>query len=240
MLVDFVRDGESVPVQAEVANALELRTLKYLSRGIVGRVKDNGFRLRAERRRQLVGIERPIGRPQIHKARTGAGKNRVGAVILVERLEDDDFISRIDDGHHGGHHCFRRTAANRDFALRINHNTLRAFEIRGNCVAKFFRAPGNRVLVDVRGNRVLRGALDLSRRWKIGKALRKIDRPVAQSQAGHFADYRFGEAFSFKGKFWASGQGAFGLGGVHLVELHKADDKCPRCGSRFARTGASR
>ncbi len=76
-------------------------------------------------------------------------------------------------------------------------------KFRGNGVAKLFRAPGDGVLVDVRGNRVLRGALDFGGRGKIGKALREIDGAVLQGQARHFADHRFGEAFSLGGKSWA-------------------------------------
>ena len=50
---------------------------------------------------------------KLHEARRGAGKNRVGAVIFVVRLEDHDFVAGIDDAHHRRHHGFGRAAARR-------------------------------------------------------------------------------------------------------------------------------
>ena len=67
-----------------------------------------------KRGRELVGIEQCQSRlVQRHVARRGAGENRVGPVVLVERLEDDDFVARIDDRHHRRHHRFGRAAADR-------------------------------------------------------------------------------------------------------------------------------
>ena len=75
--------------------------------GIIRRVDDDGLGGGSKRGRQFFRIERPIGRTQLDVARSGAGKNRIGAVIFVEGLEDDDFVARIDDGHH------RRTSSPR-------------------------------------------------------------------------------------------------------------------------------
>ena len=49
---------------------------------------------------QLVGIEAPVGLAQPHVLRLGAGEDRVGAVVLVERLEDDHFVAGIDARQH--------------------------------------------------------------------------------------------------------------------------------------------
>ena len=137
-----------------------------------------------------VGIECPIGRMQLHEARRRAGKNRVGTVIFVERLEDDHFIAGIDDGHHRRHHRFRRTAANRDFAFRIDGDALRALEFLSDRVAKRFRTPGDGVLIDVRVDGFLRGALDFSRSAEIGKSLREIDGAMLQAPGASFRESR--------------------------------------------------
>ena len=60
-------------------------------------------------------------------------------------------------------------------------------------VAQRFRAPGDRVLIHVRGDGFLRGALDFGGSGKIGKTLRKIHGAVMDREARHFAYYRFGE-----------------------------------------------
>ena len=68
-----------------------------------------------------------------------------------------------------------------------------AVEFFGDGVAQRFRAPGDGVLIDVRGDGVLRGALDFRGRGKIGKALREIDGAVLQREARHLANHGFGE-----------------------------------------------
>ena len=106
VLVDFIGNAISVPAHTEVADEFEFRAGEYLARGIVGRVENDGFGVRAEGGGQFFFVEGPVGSAQLDKAWSRAAENRVGAVILVERLEDDDFIAGIDDGHHRGHHGF--------------------------------------------------------------------------------------------------------------------------------------
>ncbi len=53
----------------------------------------------------------------------------------------------------------------------IDGNALRALEFLGDGVAQRFRAPGDRVLIDVRGDGVLRGALDFGGRGEIREIL---------------------------------------------------------------------
>ena len=89
-------------------------------------------------------------------------------------------------------------------------------EFLGDGVAKRLRAPGDRVLIDVRGDGFLRGALDFGGSGKIGKALRKIDGVVLQREARHFADHRFGELLGLRGESGASGRRGPGFCGIHF------------------------
>ena len=66
---------------------------------------------------QLVGIEAPVRLAQPDVFRLGAGEDRVGAVVLVERLEDDHLVARIDARQHRRHHRFGRSAADRDLLV---------------------------------------------------------------------------------------------------------------------------
>ena len=79
----------------------------------------------------------------------------------------------------------------------------------GDGIAQGLRAPRDGVLIDVRCNCVLCGALDFGGSREIGKALRKIYGAVTQREARHFADHRFREALCFGGKLRTSGRVLF-------------------------------
>ena len=201
VLVDFVGDAVGVPANAEIADEFEFAAREHFSGGIVGRVEDDGFCLGTKGRREFVFIVGPhiIFIPRwthFHEPRSGPAQDRVRPVILVIRLENHDFVARIDDGHHGGHHGFRRTTANRDLAFGIDANALGALEFFDDGVAQWFRAPGNRVLIDVVRDRLAGGFFYFGRRGEIRKSLRKIYGVVFQGQPRHLANYGFGELFS--------------------------------------------
>src|SRR6185437_5839375 len=118
----------------------------------------------------------------------------------------DHFVARINNAHHGGHHGLGRAATNRDFALRIDGDALRARKLLDNRITQGLRSPGDGVLIDVGGDGGTGGFLDFSWRVEIGKALCEIDRVVFHREPRHFANYGFGEALGFGGK-----QGTRGL-----------------------------
>ena len=141
VFVDFIGDAEGVPANAEIADEFEFLPGEHFSRGIVWGVEDDRFGVRAEGGGQFPFVEGPVGifvgrRTHFHETRRGAGENRVGAVIFVEGFEDDDFVTGIDDGHHGGHHGFGGTAADGDFALGIVGDVLGAREFFDDGVAQ--------------------------------------------------------------------------------------------------------
>ena len=235
VLVNFIGDGEGIPAHAEIANKFQFFAREYFSRGIVRRIDDDGLGLGAEGARQFVAIEIPVRRLQLHEARRGAGKNRVGAVILVERLEDDDFVAGIDDAHHGGHHGFGRAAADGDFALGIDAHALRALEFPRNGVAQFLRAPGDGVLVDVVGDGLARGFLDFFGRGKIRKSLRHVDGVMLHGQARHFANHGFGESLGLGGQFFLHGGRELArAGGVSLARAQRVSPGVAGSGSLTA------
>ena len=80
---------------------------------VVRRVDDDRLRPLRERLAQTIRIERPVGPLERHEHRRRAGENRVGTVVLVERLEDDHFVARIDQRHEHRRHRFRRAAGHR-------------------------------------------------------------------------------------------------------------------------------
>ena len=46
-------------------------------------------------RAELVGIERPVGRAQLHDAPLSAGQRDARGVRVVVRLERDDLVARL-------------------------------------------------------------------------------------------------------------------------------------------------
>ena len=99
--------------------------------------------------------------------------------------------------HHRGHHGFGRAAADGDLALGIERNALRLREFCRDGVAQRFRAPRDRVLVDVAVDCVFGGLLDFSGGGEIRESLREIHGAVLHGQPRHFADHRFREPRCF-------------------------------------------
>jgi hypothetical protein len=215
MFVDFVGDAVGIPSYAKIANEFEFGASENFAGGIVRRVEDDGFCVRAERSAQFPFVEGPIGRPKFDEARSGAGKDCVRAVVFVEGFEDNDFVAGIDDGHHGRHHGFGRTAADGEFALGIDGDTLGASKFVDDGVAQGLGAPGDGVLIDIVGDSLACCFFNFHGSGEIGKALGEIDGVVLEGEAGHFADDGFGELFGFGGQHAAGDLGHVGFGYGH-------------------------
>ena len=68
---------------------------------------------------QNVGIEAQIHGRKRHVNRSRPAENRVGGIILVKRRKKHDFIARIANRHHRGHHGLGTATRNDDFLLRV-------------------------------------------------------------------------------------------------------------------------
>ena len=140
---------------------------------------------------QLFAIEAPVRRAQRNVSRSCIGKDRVRRIVFIERFEDDDLFAGIDGCHHRGDHAFGRAAGDGDLGFRIDLETeVRACLARDG-VAKVFRAPRDRILIDVGRDRLHRFAFDVFRRGEIRKALREIYGAVLQCFTGHLANHGF-------------------------------------------------
>ena len=99
---------------------LELLAREHLAGRVVRRVDDDRAGARPERRAQLVRVDRPVGLVQRDVARHGAGQDRVGAVVLVVRLEDDDLVARVEQPQHRRDHRLGRAAGHGDLRLGVD------------------------------------------------------------------------------------------------------------------------
>ena len=212
VLVDFVGDGEHVVLDAEVADELEFLPAEHLAGRVIGRVQDDGLGVVLEGLAKFDFVERPLGirglrRTQADEARLGAAQDRIRAVVFVERLEDDDLVALIADREQGRDHGFGRAAADGDFFLGIDVQALPLLHLAGDGVAQALRSPGDGVLVDVGGDGLLRGSLDLGGRGEIGESLGQVDGAVLHGLARHLADDGLGEVLDLVAEI------VLGLGG---------------------------
>jgi hypothetical protein len=175
------------------ANRLELVAREHLAGRVVRRVDDDRLGLVVERRRELVGVERPVRLVQGDVARRRARQDRVGPVVLVERLEDHDLVARVDDRHHRRHHRFGRAAADGHLLVGHDRQSVAARELVRHGFAQRARAPGDGVLIHVAVDGGAGRRLDGVGRRKVRKPLRQVHATVQVIQPRHLADDRLGE-----------------------------------------------
>src|SRR5579871_6607581 len=106
MLIDLVGDGESLEFLTERENEREFLAREDFAGGIVGRVENDRLGAGREGAAELDGIKAPVRRIESDVAGGGAAELRIGIVILVERLEDDHLVSRIEEREQRGDHAF--------------------------------------------------------------------------------------------------------------------------------------
>src|SRR5262249_36842978 len=93
---------------------------KDLPRWIVRSIDDDGLGIVIEGSREFSFIERPVGPSELYVARSGARDNGVRTIVFVERFENDNLVTRIDDCEQHIDHGFGRAARDGDLALRID------------------------------------------------------------------------------------------------------------------------
>jgi len=122
------------------------------------------------------------------------------AVVLVERLEDDDLVARVQHGEQGRQHGLGRAAADRHVAVGLDLHTVELAVLLGDRLSEARRAPGDRVLVEVAVDRAVSRRDQLGRRREVRHALRQVHAAEMVDDAGHLADDRFGEALDAPGE----------------------------------------
>ena len=160
---------------------------------IVGGADDDGLGLRTERGAQAVEVQRLAGGHRDEHG-TRVAQDRVGAVVLVERLEHDDFVAGIDDAQERRRHRFGRAAGHGDLRVRIDGEVVPLLVFRGQGVAEARGAPGDGVLIDVVADGASGGLFQDLRAGEVRKSLREVDGSVLGRETGHPANHGFGEA----------------------------------------------
>ena len=193
VLVDFVGNRQRVEFAAQAGDEFQFLPAEHLPGGIIGRIQNDRLGARGKRAPQFLPVEVPVRLAQRDEARGGAAELRIRPVVLVKRLEQDHFVARVDHRQERRNHPLRGAATDRDFTLRVELHAVGAGVLGGDGVAQRLGAPGDGVLVDVRADGFRRGLLERFGSREIGESLSQVDGPMAHRQAGHFADYGFGE-----------------------------------------------
>ena len=193
VLVNFVGDRQRVMPLAQRGDRFELGAREHLAARVVRRVDHDRLGARAERRLELGAIDRKIRIAQRHVARRRPGKDHVGPVVLVKRLEDDHLVARIDHRQHRRDHRLGRAACNRDIEVGIARDAVVAAHLVGDRAAEIRRPVRDRVLVVFLVDCALGRFLDFRRRREIGKPLRQVHRAALERPPRHLSNYGLGE-----------------------------------------------
>ena len=209
VLVYLVGDAVGVVLFAEVGDKGELLARKDLAAG-VGRVaQDDGLGVVvAEGRLECLAVKVECGRVERHVDGLGTRKDRVGAVVLVERREDDDLIAGVRDRHHGGHHGLGGAAGDYDILVGVHRHAHKVLLFGGKRLAHGLGAPGDGGLVIERlgiGGDGAEAIEQLRRGIEVREALREIDSAVLIGDACHAADDRIGKSCRAVGEFFHDG-----------------------------------
>ena len=182
-------------LQAQVRDELELVAAEDLAGRVVRRVDDDRPGPRRHGGPQLIGIDCPVRFVERHVSRGSPGEDRVGAVILVERLEHDDLVARVEQAEHRRDHPLGRAAHHRDLGIRVRLPArVEAGGLGGDGPPERRRAGDDRVLVDVGEERGRGRLLELDRGREVRKALGQADGAGLDRQAVHLPDDGLGEA----------------------------------------------
>ena len=120
VFIDLVGDDKGIMLFSQTSDLDQLFPGKYLAGWIRGVAHHDGLWPFCERLFQLGQRVFEIGRMEWDVDWDGSRQNCIGCVILVERGEDDDFVTGITGGHHGDHHGFRTATGNDEVFFRIH------------------------------------------------------------------------------------------------------------------------
>ena len=225
VLVDLVADQVGVVAGRQLGHDLQLLPRPHLGRRVLGVVDQHQLGASREGGAQLVGVEAPRGWVQVDEAGNAPTPADHGQVAVVERLEHDHLVARLDEaeqrggeglGGAGGHHRLPRP---------VDVEAVEAAAVGGDGLAQLGDSHHRGVLVPaVHG--LAGGALQhVEGEALVGEALAEVDGPVLFRQTGHHLEDRGSEA----------GQG--GVGGLHdsIPPRSATGRRAERAGTRVPR-----
>ena len=194
VLVHLVGDNIDIILFGKARNQLQLVPGEHLAAGVRGVAQDQRLRVLAEGILQYLGVKGKFRRRQRHINWLRPGQDRVRAVVLIKRREDNDLVPRVRHSHHGAHHSLGAAAGHNDLTVGVNCPAHIAGLLGGKRLAEVLRAPGDGVLVVVLVRDLGQPVQNCFGRVKIREALGKVHRAVLVGDTGHAADDGIGKA----------------------------------------------
>ena len=120
VFIDLIDDDEGVVLFDQLGNGHQLFPGEYLAARIGRITEENRFRMLFESRFQFIGIKGIVRFAERYVDRLCPAEQGVCTVGFIERRKEDDFIARVDEGHHSRHEGFRPAAGDDDFPFRVD------------------------------------------------------------------------------------------------------------------------
>ena len=204
VFVDFIGNRETVIGTAEICNFLQFVTRKYLAEGVVWGIYDNRFCVSREGILEFGRIISKVDSTvrcwcllQCDIDRFCTRDDRIRSVVLIKGFKDDNFVASVDDGEKRGKHAFSGTAGDSDVFIGVCRDVVKRRHFLGDCFSKGRCAPCDAILIISFLDRFNRGGFNFRRRLVRWRALRKVNRIVAQTELRHATDDGFTETGRF-------------------------------------------
>ena len=102
VLVHLVGDNRRIVCATELSDQHQFLVRKHAASRVLRRIQDQRARFFAKGRAQLVGIKCPVGGMQWHRDRHSTRHQDIGHVRIVEWLDNDHLIARVNQPQYGG------------------------------------------------------------------------------------------------------------------------------------------
>ncbi len=189
VLVDFVHDGDDSRPGADSRDLRELLARENATRRVPRRVEQQEARSAADGFLELFHVERVVRLAERDEARPHSGEDAGGQVVLVPRLENDRFVSRLGERQNRGDLGLRDSARDRDLPFRVGPHAVHPRVLGGDGLPELGRPPGEGILMLTRlGDRLRKSGENFTGRLEVRQSLGEVDSPDLRAEPAHLAD----------------------------------------------------
>ena len=174
---------------------LELVAREHLAGRVVRRVERAATRVRGViAARERVGVERVVGRAQLHDAALRTGQRDARGVRVVVRLERDDLVARFAQREQRRRDGLGRARGDEHLGVGVVVEPVALAWCSAIARAQLGDADPRRVLVVAGADRGDRGLVHLGGPVGVGEPLAQVDRPGGDRERRHLGEDRRAEA----------------------------------------------
>ncbi len=196
VLVDLVGDDQEVAGDGELGDGGQLFAGEDHAGGVVGGVEQQQAGAGPDGVGEGVEVGAEVGGAEGEGDPLGSGHGDAGGVGVVEGLEGDDLVARLQEGEHGRGDRLGGAGGDQDFAVGVEGQAVPAPLVLGDCLAQLGDALTGRVLVAAAVHDGAGGGLgDLRGAVGVGEALPEVDGAGARGQGRHLGEDRGAEPF---------------------------------------------